>query len=92
MADVEKRGAQVVAISTDDVETLKRFKDEMKLQYPLLSDKGGKVAQKWAGLMPVVGVANRANFVVEKDGRVKEVVTGGDAIDPTAAVNACGGG
>ena len=80
----------MVAISTDDAATLKRFKAELKLPYPLLSDVGGKVAGQYVGLVPVVGVAKRANFVVEKDGRVKEVIEGGDAVDPSAAVAACG--
>ena len=80
----------MVAISTDDVATLKRFKAELKLPYPLLSDAGGKVAAQFAGTMPVVGVAKRANFVLEKDGKVKEVIEGGDAVDPSAAVKACG--
>ena len=88
---MKSKGAQVVAISTDDVATLKRFKTELKVPYPLLSDVGGKVAAKYAGLMPVVHVAKRANFIIAKDGTVKEVVGGSDAIDPTASVNACGG-
>jgi peroxiredoxin len=79
----------VVAISTDDTATLKKFKEKTKAPYPLLSDPEGKVASAWVGLMPVVKVAKRANFVVGKDGLVKEVVEGSDAIDPTAAVNAC---
>lgn len=79
----------MVAISTDDVETLKRFKAETKAQYPLLSDKGGKVAEKFVGLMPVVGMAKRGNFVIAQDGTVKEIVEGGDAIDPSSAVAAC---
>jgi peroxiredoxin len=79
----------VVAISTDDVETLKKFKEKTKAPYPLLSDPGGKVASQWVGLMPVVKLAKRANFVVGQDGVVKDVTEGGDAVDPTAAVNAC---
>lgn len=88
-ADVEKKGATVLGISTDDVETQRRFKAEMKLPYPLLSDSGGKVAKQYAGTMAVVGVANRANFVVGQDGVVKEIVSGGDAVDPAAAIAAC---
>ena len=42
-AEVEKKGATVLGISTDDVETQKRFKAEMKLPYPLLSDGDGAV-------------------------------------------------
>jgi peroxiredoxin len=71
------------------VETLKKFKAETKAPYPLLSDPEGKVAAQWIGLMPLVKVAKRGNFVVGQDGLVKEVVEGSDAIDPTAAVNSC---
>lgn len=79
----------MVAISTDDVETLKRFKEKTKAPYPLLSDPEGKVASQWVGLMPVVKVAKRGNFVVGQDGVVTQVIEGSDAIDPTAAVNSC---
>jgi len=92
---VTKKGAQVIGISTDDVTTLKRFKEKLGAPFPLLSDPRGNVAKHYAGLMPVVGLANRANIVVGKDGLVKEIVTGGDAVDPSSAIAACsstGGG
>jgi peroxiredoxin len=79
----------VVAISTDDVATLKKFKAETKAPYPLLSDAGGKVAAQYVGLVPVVGLAKRGNFVVGRDRRVKEITEGQGAVDPSAAVNAC---
>ena len=78
-----------MGISTDSVETQKKFKDEYKLPYPLLSDAGGKVAKQFGGTIAVIGLANRATFVVEQDGTVKEIVTGNDAINPTGAINAC---
>ncbi len=84
-----EKGAQVVGISTDDVATLKRFKDENQLPYPLLSDAGGKVARQYGGTMPVVGWANRTTFVVEKDGTVKDVISGNDAIEPGGAITSC---
>jgi peroxiredoxin Q/BCP len=88
-ADVEKKGARIVGISTDDVATQKRFKDTYGLPYPLLSDPGGKVARQYGGVVPIVGVANRATFVVSQDGRIAEIVAGSDAIDPTASIAAC---
>ena len=84
-----KAGAQVVAISADDVATLKRFKEERKAPFEFLSDAGKKVVPRWSGTMPVVGVANRANYVVGKDGRILSIVEGSAAVDPTAAVDAC---
>jgi thioredoxin-dependent peroxiredoxin len=88
-AQIAGKGAQVVGISTDDVETLKRFRDENKLPYPLLSDAGGKVAKQYGGTMAVVGFASRATFVLEQDGKVKSIVEGSDAINPAGAINAC---
>ncbi len=83
------KGAQVVGISTDSVETQKRFKEESKLPYPLLSDAGGRVASLYGGTMPVVGYANRATYVVERDGTVKAIETGSAAIDPAGAITSC---
>ncbi len=79
----------MVGISTDSVETQRRFKEQYGLPYPLLSDSGGRVARQYAGVIPVVGRANRATFVVGQDGRITEIITGGDAIDPGGAIAAC---
>ena len=83
------KGAQVVGVSTDSVETQKKFKDEYKLPYPLLSDEGGKVAKQYGGTIPVVGLANRATFVVARDGTIKEILTGNAAVDPAGAITSC---
>jgi thioredoxin-dependent peroxiredoxin len=88
-ANVVGKGAQVVGISTDDVATQKRFKDENQLPFPLLSDAKGKVAKQYGGTVALIGLANRATFVVGQDGVVKEITTGGDAINPTGAIAAC---
>jgi len=79
----------VVAISTDDVETLRRYREDRKATYPFLSDPGGVVSAKYSGVIPVLGYANRANYVVGKDGRILSIVSGGDAVDPTSSVEAC---
>jgi peroxiredoxin Q/BCP len=88
-AEVEQKGAQVFGVSTDSVEVQKKFKAEYKLPYPLLSDPDGKVAKQYSGTMPIVGVANRANFVIDQDGTIKAIVEGGQAIDPTATIASC---
>ena len=80
-----------MGISTGDLDTLKRFKAETKAQFPLLSDHDGAIAKEYVGLMPIPGttLAKRANIVIGEDGKVKEIVSGKDAIDPTSAVAAC---
>lgn len=88
-ATVIGKGAQVVGISTDDVATQRRFKAENQLPFPLLSDEGGKVAKQYGGTVPIVGIANRTTFVIGQDRVVKEIVSGGDAINPGASIAAC---
>ncbi len=82
----------MVGISTDTVETQRKFKEQLKLPYPLLSDRGGLVAKQYGGTIPVVGLANRATYVVGQDGRVKEIITGSGAIDPARSIDACSAG
>ena len=86
---MEKKGAEVVGVSTDSVETLSKFKAEFKLPFVLLSDEKGTVVEQYPGKIPILGVANRATYVIGQDGLVKEIVTGGAAIDPSTAVAAC---
>ncbi len=88
---MEHKGARVVGISTDDRDTLRRFKLETKAPFTLLSDPKGKVSEKYSGLMPIPGIAiaKRANVVVGADGKVQALVTGGDAVDPYSAIASC---
>ena len=83
------KGGQVVGISVDSVETQKKYKEKLKVPYTLLADEGGKVAAQYGGKVPIIGLANRATYVIATDGTVKEVVTGSDAIDPGGAITAC---
>jgi len=47
------------------------------------------VSKQYGGTVAILGIAHRATFVVERDGTVKEIVTGSDAIDPGSAIAAC---
>lgn len=89
IGEVAAKGAQVVGISVDSVETQRKFKERYQLPFPLLSDEGGKVAAQYSGKMPLIGFAKRANIVVGQDGLVKAIVEGGDAVDPTSAIASC---
>ncbi len=47
------------------------------------------MSKQYGGTVAILGIAHRATFVVERDGTVKEIVTGSDAIDPSGAIAAC---
>ncbi len=92
IADGSARGAVVVGVSTDDVATLRSFRESLKAPFPMLSDEDGSVAAQYVGTK--AGLANRANFVIDTDGRIVRVTRGSGAVDPGADVAACpvGGG
>ena len=81
---------QVLAISTDFNATLKHWKEnELKAEFPMLSDHMRKVAEQYGILIAQMGLANRATFIVDVDGKIASIEEGNTAIDPMGAETAC---
>lgn len=59
--------------STDEVEDNKKFADEQKADFPLLSDPTGKVAEAYDVKMPVLNMAKRVTFYIGKDGNILKI-------------------
>ena len=78
-----------MAISTDFGPTLAHWKKELNASFPMLSDHMRKVAELYGVLIPQVGVANRATFVVDPEGKIVYIEEGSSAMDPTGAETAC---
>ena len=81
--------AQVLGVSEDDLDTLKKFADSLKLPFPLLADKDQAAAKAYGVLMEGRNMAARFTFVIDKDGKVVKVLEGKDALDPNPALTAC---
>jgi len=61
------RGMNVVGVSTDGVESHARFAEHHGLNFPLLADLDRSIARAFGALQPLVGVAKRATFVIDRD-------------------------
>jgi mycoredoxin-dependent peroxiredoxin len=76
-------GVQVLAISTDPVFSLKAFKAQENLEFPLLSDfwPHGSTAQAYGVFNEKAGMALRGTFLIDAEGVVTfaEVNSPGDA-------------
>ena len=73
LSEFERRNAQVLGISTDQVFTNEAWAKSMGgLSYPLLSDHWphGYVAAKYGVLRGESGQCERAIFVVDRQGRI----------------------
>lgn len=79
----------MLAVSTDNLPSLRHWAEELKLDYPLLSDFMRKVSAAYGVLNEARGTANRTTFVINKEGRIEYVEEGSSAIDPSGAIQAC---
>lgn len=78
----------IFGISTDDLETQTKFAESLNLEFTLLSDAGKEAAEAF-GVLNERGMANRTTFVIDKQGVVQEVISGGDAISIDGALSSC---
>lgn len=80
MGELTKYGAEVYGISTDSLESHKRFKEKHGLTFPLLSDRGGEVARLFDAYNSVFKTAKRKTFIISPSGRIAAVIEG---VSPT---------
>ena len=76
---IKKAGAVVFGVSGDSLESHDKFKKKYKLNFPLLSDPGNKVAESFGAFGDKVlygrkfkGII-RSTFVIDGDGVVRKV-------------------
>ncbi|MCX7807468.1 MAG: peroxiredoxin [Deltaproteobacteria bacterium] len=69
---IQAQGAVVYGISTDDVESHRRFHSEHRLPFDLLADREGKTCRDY-GVPLFMGLASRMTFIVDSEGRIARV-------------------
>ena len=86
---LEATDTQVLGVSMDSPFANKAFADSIGVTFPLLSDWGGEVTRKYGLYVKKYKAPRRVNFLIGKDGRIKEKQIDDAAIDPTKIVDAC---
>jgi peroxiredoxin len=90
IAKFDGSDTQVFGVSEDFTPSQKEFAEKNKLTFPLLSDfSRRKVAQDYGVLIQDLGIANRATFVVDKEGKIQYIEEGKTAVDSSGAEAAC---
>jgi peroxiredoxin Q/BCP len=76
---IKKRGAVVIGISADSVESHKKFKEKYNLNFPLLSDEKRRVIEKYGVWKEkrlygrkTMGV-ERTTFIIDENGRIAHI-------------------
>ena len=86
----------VFGISSDSPAANAAYAREIDVHFPLLSDQNGKVLKSYGVPTRVKQVgatsyelAQRATFLIDKQGVIRRVELGAEAVDPSKTVNAC---
>jgi peroxiredoxin Q/BCP len=73
--DFTDLGAEVIGVSSDSVESHKKFLDEYLLPFQLLSDEGGKVRRGYGSTKGYGYLPGRYTFIIDMDGVVRHIFT-----------------
>ena len=79
----------MIGISVDSSPANKVFAEQNGFTFPLLSDFKRTVSKEYGILNEEYGFANRATFVIDKEGIIRHIDKDRDAIDPSGAHAAC---
>ncbi len=86
----------VFGISKDSPAANAAYARQINVHFPLLSDQTGKVLKQYGVPLRLKQVgstsyelAQRATFLVDKQGVIRRVELGEEAVDPAKMVNAC---
>ena len=90
MQKFQDSGAKVFGISTDPSPSQKAWAESLGLTFPLLSDfLDRKVSKEYGVYLPKLGFSNRVTFVIDRDGKINFIESGGDAMKILGAGDAC---
>ena len=80
---------QVLAVSMDDAETMRRFKESLGAPFTFVPDPEGTLVRLFDVKMPLLSMPRRYTFVIGEGRKVLKVEAGSDAADPLGAIGAC---
>ncbi|MEP6539923.1 MAG: peroxiredoxin [Bryobacteraceae bacterium] len=90
LAKFETADTQVFGVSTDNSPSQKKFAESVNATFPMLSDFNKReVSKDYGVLMADRGIANRATFVIDKEGKIQHIEEGSAAVDISGAMTAC---
>ncbi len=79
----------VFGISVDSAWANKAFREQLGVEFPILSDGKREVSRKYGILDEESGVARRTTFVIDTGGVVQHIDQAREAMDPSGAVGVC---
>ena len=89
IAKFEANDTQVFGLSVDSPFANAEFAKQIGVTFPILSDIKHSVVKDYGIFNEEGGYGNRATFLIDKDGIIRHIQEGNEAIDPTMVEDAC---
>jgi len=78
MGDLQKDNVEVIGVSFDTVSKHKSFEQKYNLNFTLLADPDGKIADTYGTRMMGMKMSNRVSFLIGLDGKIVHVTKAGN--------------
>ncbi len=75
---IQDAGAVVLGVSADDAKSHAAFSAKYQLPFSLLADPDRKIIEAYGVKMPLIGIAKRWTFIIDKAGIVRHVISNVD--------------
>jgi peroxiredoxin Q/BCP len=79
MGELKQAGVEVVGASFDSVESHRKFIQDHQLNFTLLADTDGKIADAFGARSEGRKSARRVSFLIDRQGRIQHVTDSPDA-------------
>ena len=78
MGDLQTNNVEVIGVSFDTAASHLEFIKQYHLNFTLLADTDGKIAEAYDVKMPIMKMAKRVSFLIGTDGKIIHVTNAGD--------------
>lgn len=75
-AEIQATGAVILGVSADDAKSHKAFAEKYHLPFKLVADADHKIIDAYGVKMPLLSMAKRTTFILDKEGVVRKVFEG----------------
>jgi peroxiredoxin len=89
IAKLAESDSVVIGLSVDPQVDNAKFAKEIGATFPILSDTSAAVTKQYGIFNDNWKLANRVTFVVDKEGIIRHVEEGKDAVSPQGAIQMC---
>ena len=79
----------ILGVSVDSTWANKAFREQLGIDFPILSDSKKTVGRAYGVLNEDSGPAYRTTFVIATQGIGRHIEQGRDALDPSGAIGVC---